>query len=800
MANVQIDKPPQLTPAVQALLGGLRRRIRQYVWLEGMAAGAVWLGAAFWASLAIDWLFEPPPPIRAMLLAAVALVLAAVLVRYIGRRAFVPLSDSNMATLLERRFPQLDDTLLTSVVLSPRRPEEAGYNAEMLARTCSEAERRLAVVALPEVFNPMPLAKKVVIALGLVSAIVGLALAAPEALETWVRRDLLLGEKLWPRKIRLEPVGFDHGVAKVASGADFDLVVQAFRGDTEVAILPQSVEVRYRIEGGARGRHTMNRLGVGAVSRGPEEAASWEVLQEYGHTFHGVLAPVRLDIVGGDVHLRDYQIQVVPNPTLTQLDLECEYPAYMDRPPRTLPAAGTVQIPVGTRLTVRGRANKPLKSVRIEMPSADRHAAEVRQLEGEALAPDGMQLALRLDPLQRDTTLLFTLLDADGIKSREPIPLALVAVPDEPPQVAARLVGIGSAVTPQARIPMAGRVTDDYGIAKTWFEHAVDKQPPGTTLLAALPKHPTDLPLVDAALEVRDLKLTRGQKLSVVLKAADLYDLNKGPNVGSSETWLLDVVSPEELRSMLEARELVLRQRFEAIMQETGETRDLLVRMEFSGHAESGAKREKTGAAATEGTQGVPGPIFAPRKSGQSPASRSAGQAASGAEPGEAPPPVENLAPAELLARRTERVLQTLQNCRKNAQETMGVAESFDDIRQQLTNNRVETEELKNRLGAGIAEPLRRIAEAMFPELEQRLESLQAAVADAKAGPARRDAARQQADEILLAMRRVLSRMVELEDFNELVERLRTIIQIQEQITAQTKERQKQRIRDLLEK
>ena len=42
--------------------------------------------------------------------------------------------------------------------------------------------------------------------------------------------------------------------------------------------------------------------------------------------------------------------------------------------------------------------------------------------------------------------------------------------------------------------------------------------------------------------------------------------------------------------------------------------------------------------------------------------------------------------------------------------------------------------------------------------------------------------------------------MVELEDFNELVERLRTIIQIQEQITAQTKERQKQRIHDLLEK
>jgi hypothetical protein len=117
-----------------------------------------------------------------------------------------------------------------------------------------------------------------------------------------------------------------------------------------------------------------------------------------------------------------------------------------------------------------------------------------------------------------------------------------------------------------------------------------------------------------------------------------------------------------------------------------------------------------------------------------------------------------------------------------------------------LANNRIDTEELKNRLGAGIAEPLRRICEQMFPELERRLEALQAATADLLAGPARRDAARRQADDILLAMRKVLSRMVELEDFNELVDRLRTIIRLQQQISKQTQERHRERIQDLLEK
>ena len=85
--------------------------------------------------------------------------------------------------------------------------------------------------------------------------------------------------------------------------------------------------------------------------------------------------------------------------------------------------------------------------------------------------------------------------------------------------------------------------------------------------------------MADAALEVRELGLKPGQKLLVSVKAADLCDLGHGPNVASSERWLLDVVTPEQLRAMLEARELVLRQRFERMIQEMTETRDLLARL-----------------------------------------------------------------------------------------------------------------------------------------------------------------------------------------------------------------------------
>ncbi len=49
-------------------------------------------------------------------------------------------------------------------------------------------------------------------------------------------------------------------------------------------------------------------------------------------------------------------------------------------------------------------------------------------------------------------------------------------------------------------------------------------------------------------------------------------------------------------------------------------------------------------------------------------------------------------------------------------------------------------------------------------------------------------------------MRQVLGRMIELEDFNEAVELLRSIIQAQEKLHEQTQKRHKQKLRDLLEK
>ena len=895
------------------MLRALRWKIRRYVWLHGSASAVVCLGIAFWGSLAADWFFEPSRNVRVALLGIVGVVLGWIALRLILRRSFVRLSDANMAMLLERRFPQFDDALLTAVELTdgppPAEAESAGeFDADMLARTCREAAVPIHEIRLSRVFDPAPLRKSLLLAAFLAVAVGGLRAARPDVFEIWTRRAILLSDETWPRKTRLVLEGFENGRAKVARGADLDVIAMA---DLRWPLVPKSVQVRYRTQDAAGLRATMSREGV--------VDPATDRFQRYAHTFRGVLGDIEFDLAGGDAVLEGIKIEVVDSPTLVETALHCRYPDYMQRAERTIPAASLVQIPHGTLVTVQAVANKRLVGVRIdsggneqylqdkllreldeliqrqedirnqcvagadllalargqndladavdllagrirehtntasgtqaergpdanglvrlatvcsrmrrvgdklaqsgdtdavetlaaavallehsddspEAPPLDnrqqwqRAVDDIRkslgrldgaeaqrltavQIQGEALnlmevAKKELRTLLNfgrfnfaLKPLVADKTVTFALDDIDGISSRQPVRMALAVRADGPPQFAVRLRGISSAITPQARLPVEGTVTDDYGIDKIWFEYAVDDDPPGNKSVASPQGNVTQVKL-DNALEAGELELAPGAKLLVTIKAVDRYDLGEEPNRGASDRWVLDVVTPERLRTMLEAREIVLRQRFETIVEDVTETRDSLQRMDFDPPSR-----------ATEGDDDDPATEGQDAGGNQSP-------------------------PGRKLALRALRVQRALQSSQKDAHETGAVARAFDDIREELINNRVYTEELRIRIEDQVVTPLEGIVNQMFPELDRRLDELEAALDDPAAGPENRNRAVVQVDLVLQSMRQVLERMVELEDFNEAVELLRSIIRSQEELRQRTERRKKDKLRELLE-
>lgn len=767
----------KLDPRITASLESLRRRIRRYVWFHGLAAVAACVGAAFWLSLVVDWFFEPASGVRVAFLLAGLGFLAAVAVDRLVRPLRARLTDQSMAMLYERRFPELNDALLTAVSLGPAVDRADGLEREMLHRTCREASERIGAVRAAEVMNPAPLRRGLAAAGLLAASVVGFGLLAPSGFGVWARRNLLLADELWPRRTELAVEGFVDGVRKVARGADIEIIATA---DLAKPLVPKTVEVRYRTGAGARGRAVMNREGEAVPGR--------ERYQQYSHTFRGVLSPIDFELVGGDDRVGPLRVEVVESPKIESLELWCEYPDYMARTTRRIPVIGPMRIPRFTRVAVEGRANKRLIRIRIDAATEDQSSRPV-VLEPSGDVAGGRGFRYTLGKLDGDAALSLTLRDADQIESAEPTRLVLVAAADEPPELAVTLSGIGTAITPRARLPIIGQARDDFGIADVWFETVVDQGRPTRKAVAAPSGNLTEL-AVDDALEVRDLGLAPGQKMTVALKASDRCNLQPAPNVGESPRWQLEVVTPERLRAMLQARELTLRYRYEQIIQEVGETRDSLARISLDGAAapaKDDAKPKKD--QPEEDRAAEPGD--APRDW-------------SGREPGEEPEGDAGRASDEEGSRRLAvaslRCERAIQNSRKNANETLGTAEAFDDLRQQLINNRIDTEELKIRLQSGIADPLRAIGERMFPELERRLIALRDGLdGNRSGGQARRDAACEQIDAILTAMNRVLSRMMELEDFNEAITILQDIIREQEKLEKQARERQKRLLDELLE-
>ncbi|MGD9646714.1 MAG: hypothetical protein AB7U73_13455 [Pirellulales bacterium] len=766
---------------VATLLVALRRRVRRYLWTAGLAALLAAAAGAFWISLALDWFFEMPVALRVLAALAAAGAIGWVAFEFVWRRALVALSDRSLSLILERQFPGFGDRLLT-IIEPADRPDAtaAPYAAELLAATAASTATTAEHVDLDRVFNPLPLVRSVLVGTALALSVAALVIVHPVIARVWMRRALLFQSDLYPRRTQLAVEGFANGRAKVARGSSFNVVVKAATSHE----IPQTVQVTYRAADGGWRRRYMTQDGRAEPGRDP--------FQRFTYTFEQVDESLRFDVVGGDDRVRNLRLDVVEVPTIdvSQTVLDCEFPPYTGRVSRELPVTGVVQLPRGTRVRVRATATKPLVDAQVvgiqpigagtssaapaESPSEsagdDATPLETTAPQAQSIKPetgDPRRLVFDAGVLDTNQTIDVMLHDTDGVETREPWRLVLAVVPDEAPQVNVRLRGIGPAITPQANLPLVGDIHDDYALDRVWWAYGVEADKLAERDAAKPAVGQGDL-AVDDALDAKDLGLEPGQTLVVEVRARDNCALPSGANVGVSDRFNLEVVTPDRLRALLEARELNLRRRYEQLIEEVTDTRDGLARLELAS--------EPVASAADA----------APRPD------------AEGAGP-EGPPNAATASGEDHLSANRLRIERAMQNSRKNADETAGVAASFEDLHDELINNRIDTPELKSRLKGGIADPLRAVATVQFPLLDERLAALQAALGDPAAAPPALLAAQQQLDIILVEMHQVLAKMMEIETFNEVVDQLREIIEAQQKLTERTKDARRRKVRDLLE-
>ena len=341
------------------------------------------------------------------------------------------------------------------------------------------------------------------------------------------------------------------------------------------------------------------------------------------------------------------------------------------------------------------------------------------------------------------------------------------------------------------QIPIEITVDDDHGVDKVWVELEIGAGEP-TQGFVDWRSGP-----FQKKLDFRELRSTVGEAyrlptdgnatLAVTVMANDRFDLEDQPNVGESDRYELQVVSPEELLRILEQAEVGQRRRLEQIVREVKEQKDYLVR---------------TKSRATTSADDSAEPGDEPRDG----------------EPGDDQTDV-NGAPERHELRRLFAQRAQLQND-KSLQEVLGCVSAFENLRLQLINNRVHADARQKRFEEGVIAPLSQTANGTMTELAQRLKQLENQLREVESLAANKNeptdpetidrlqaSADQTAvdsivmtDQVLVELNEVLNLLIKHETQNELLDIVRQMIEKQEELKERTKkERQKKAFEGLLD-
>jgi len=768
--------PTHLPVIIRRKLDRLERSLRFYAALNGITfllLTVILLGVL---DFALDRFFEFTLIVRSVLLPVVIGTILYIIWQRIHRRCFAPIRTDQLASILEYYVPNLNESLFT--VIEWRENDEA--DPELIQQTIDEAAAALRGVNVRRFFRTGSLFLRFLFSLLCFTLVAAGSIYHADMVTLWFYRNILLSQQEYPRRSELLVDGFQDGRVRIGRGDSFTLSVRANAGKP---LVPETVRVRIGTwtASGTGGYRTQLIDQFRVETR---EGVSWRV---FSTTFPEMIETVNLQIHGADSTLNDLCIEVVPPPTLTELAVKQSFPDYMQRPERTVSLTGRTMIPDGTAITITAKSTKPLRNA----------TAIVNQKE-ISLQPDSDvpfdSIVFSLPALREETTIEFRLRDIDSLANRHPIRAELGIIKDQPPVVTARLEGIGPAITPEAILPIVGEITDDIGLASAVCRYTTEplttgeesdapsRQPvEGAVPIASLASGQTLFPL-EQSFSVLPLSVQPGDKLILAVEASDWCDLDSASGqIGTGPRWMLEIVTPEKLKNLLETRESALRQRFEVVIGEVERTKTILT--DFS--LEPTEQQIQQAEALTLENNGNK------TEDDQQRDLEARKQI------------ILDTVSAEQSDLGRYHVSRMLRDTQKEVYDLRGIVEAFRTIRQEMINNRIFSEDERRRINQEILQPMQELIGTDFPQIDQMLGVLYQMLSEREELKrpvllAERQKIFEQFDKTIQKMIAIRDKMASMESYNEVIDLLRSIIKQQHELRNETIEERNRRLRDLM--
>ncbi len=530
-ANPPIEKvrPAVLDREVARRIAEVRQRQGSVALRTGLAmalcAMALWLGA----ETTLDWFFALPWLVRALFFAAGAGG-AGWLAWKVGvephRR---PISEEAAALLIEREMPIFQSRFIASVQLSRAWEEHASpaLIRALVAETASMAKtRNFRHVVKTAVMTQWVKAAAAAAILAAALWFIGGSASVP----------LLTRALLWinpvPRKTLISGV---TGNKAVAIGDDVQIEANAG------GIVPAHGRLLVATESGKKQEFPLE----------PDATKT-----HFARTLQGVQEPFTYAIELGDARTDDYRVKVKVRPGVLSIDCDQTFPAYTRLPPRRR-ATGDLKLLIGSRLSVKLKANAILKGGAIRLTGSDPD----KVLKSAPMKPekgDGKYITGEFEVTKEIGGMNLLLVDEDGVESKSGAVYRIEVAPDEPPTVAIRWPDRREELlTPGATMLLAFEAKDDFGVAKVRLHYAIDWAEGAKDSVIAFDLGGQTPPEVARRFEWKVGKLqpppTEGQVLDYWLEVLDTNTAT-GPGVAVTEHYQARIVSELEKRADLANR------------------------------------------------------------------------------------------------------------------------------------------------------------------------------------------------------------------------------------------------------
>ena len=520
---------------LQQMVRAVSRRSRRLLLLYGVSCFlTIFLLAACAAGLADYWGRFRDPGVRIILSASTLVLLVWSFVRFVAPAVQHRISNLQVARRIERRFPELQDRLSSSIEFLEQ-GESAVGSVDLRRNIVAEASTIARRLDLFDAIDPTTPHRTLAGFTAALLMLTGVCLFDQRS--AWLAAERLVfpwAENAWPRRHAL---AFATLPPRVAAGQDFEIELIDRKG-----LLPSAVTAEYWFLG-----DDITEI----VSRRMKPAG-----QRMVDHLANVTRSFRLRAVGGDDDTMPWHtVEVVEPPRVMEFEIHVQPPEYTGWPADS--SGRHLRVVEGTQLWLSAKANKPLKSV--NWRGTTRHQADqvVAQLH-----EDGLGFAWPRQPFVADEsgTFWFELTDRDDVTNDLQLRCELQVVRDAPPTVSVESPGLDAVFTPQARVLLKATVKDDLEIDAVSLHFRDQQVRLESAQVASLRDQQPgsahgDLRVVEYAWDLSQMpELGPGDSVEFHVTASDFK-----PQLGHSGTRRLNIVSSAEFERRSGQRQEAIR-------------------------------------------------------------------------------------------------------------------------------------------------------------------------------------------------------------------------------------------------